>query len=113
MDWRKSNIEAAKIVEQMTKKKEQGLIIVVYDTSEFKNFQNNPFSLSFISYVDFPIKIFGFCHHYVAIAYNMIGLVYNDKRKYDIAITFLEKALNIIIQFLELIIFLLLNYIII
>ncbi|ETO26230.1 hypothetical protein RFI_10905 [Reticulomyxa filosa] len=43
--------------------------------------------------------MFGVYHHYVAIAYNLIGNIYNyNKREYDKAIEFYEHALQIILN---------------
>ncbi|ETO31506.1 hypothetical protein RFI_05612 [Reticulomyxa filosa] len=44
--WRKSNTEAAKIVEQMLRANEQGLIIVAYNTSKWKNKNDNLSSIA-------------------------------------------------------------------
>ncbi|ETN97422.1 hypothetical protein RFI_40108, partial [Reticulomyxa filosa] len=35
-NWRKANVEAAKIVEEMTQNHEQGLVVVAFDTPEWK-----------------------------------------------------------------------------
>ncbi|ETO05499.1 hypothetical protein RFI_31899 [Reticulomyxa filosa] len=53
-NWRKANSEAAKIVEQMIKKKEQGLIVVTYTVSEWKN-ENDSLS-PFITFTDNDFK---------------------------------------------------------
>ncbi|ETO35181.1 hypothetical protein RFI_01893 [Reticulomyxa filosa] len=44
-NWRKSNTEAAKTVEQMIRDKEQGLIIVAFNTLQWKNRNDNLVSI--------------------------------------------------------------------
>ncbi|ETO33331.1 hypothetical protein RFI_03776 [Reticulomyxa filosa] len=59
-NWRKSNAEAAKIVEQMISDNKQGLIIVTYNTSKWKN-KNDNFSsiVSLLNNEKEDIKEFG------------------------------------------------------
>ncbi|ETO14786.1 hypothetical protein RFI_22583 [Reticulomyxa filosa] len=205
-NWRRSNVEAAKTVEQMIRNKDQGLIIVAYNTLQWKNRNDNLASIihlinnekedtkelnDYCMYVikrklvvledvnidgimyvinckveckgyvnvttqifvtkdaiideqlkqsispilwntkvhyDIPLQfqdlenqkeefakqklfdesivylqkylqiannIFGLNHHYVAIAYNMIGNTYYDKKQFEKAIEFYEKSLKI------------------
>ncbi|ETO31507.1 hypothetical protein RFI_05613 [Reticulomyxa filosa] len=50
-------------------------------------------------YLRIAIDTFGFSHHYVAIAYNLIANIYNDnKRQHEKAIEFYEKALKTILH---------------
>ncbi|ETN99438.1 hypothetical protein RFI_38035 [Reticulomyxa filosa] len=44
------------------------------------------------------INTFGLNHPYIVIAYRMLGLTYDDKGQYDIAIEFYEKALKIMVD---------------
>ncbi|ETO35546.1 hypothetical protein RFI_01518 [Reticulomyxa filosa] len=41
---------------------------------------------------------FGYFHPYVAISYNLIGFLFDDKHQHDIAIHYYEKGLNILLN---------------
>ncbi|ETO15036.1 hypothetical protein RFI_22327 [Reticulomyxa filosa] len=50
-------------------------------------------------YLQIAMNMFGFNHHYIAIAYNLLGNVYsNNKEQPDKAIELFEKALHIILH---------------
>ncbi|ETO23014.1 hypothetical protein RFI_14171 [Reticulomyxa filosa] len=62
-----------------------------YDTSDIAIFY-------LYKFLRLSVYTFGFRHHYVAIAYNLLGRVYDDIKEYDKAIEFYQKALDILLR---------------
>ncbi|ETO27015.1 hypothetical protein RFI_10115 [Reticulomyxa filosa] len=54
--WRRANVEAAKIMKKMMDGNEQGLIVVAYNTPEWKGARDNPFSFVTLMNKDNVIK---------------------------------------------------------